>query len=178
VFRFTHAIAAAALLGACATIPETAPLPPGEFELSGRVAVRSGKEAVSGRVFWRHSDEADDLIITSPIGQGIAHLSRERDVFRLVTADQREYSAADAETLTEGALGWRLPLKGLPDWVQGRASPGRSAEVRYDAEQRLLELLQDGWRIDYEAFRDARPARLRISRDDLQIRLTVDEWAR
>ena len=178
MLRFTHAIAVAALLGACATVPESLPLPPGGFELAGRVAVRSGKEAVSGQVFWRHSDEADDLIITSPIGQGIAHLSRERDVFRLVTADQREYSAADAETLTEGALGWRLPLKGLPDWVQGRASPGRGAEVRYDAEQRLLELLQDGWRIDYEAFRDARPAKLRMSREDLQIRLTIDRWAR
>jgi outer membrane lipoprotein LolB len=178
VLRFTHAIAGAAFLGACATLPEPSPPPPGGFELSGRVAVRSGKEAVSGQVFWRHSDDADDLLITSPIGQGIARLTRERDVFRLVTADAREYSAADAETLTEDALGWRLPLKGLPDWVQGRASPGRSAAVRRDAEHRLLELLQDGWRIDYEAFRDARPARLRLSRDDLQIRLMVDRWAR
>ncbi len=147
---------------------------------SSESSVRSGKEAVSGKIFWRHSDDSDDLLITSPIGQGIARLSRERGIFRLVTADEKEFTAPDAETVTENALGWRLPLKGLPDWVQGRASPGRSAEVRRDAEHRLVELLQDGWRIDYayEALRDATPTRLRISRDDLQIRLTVDRWAK
>ena len=173
--RFALGLATAAVLGACAALPEARPPLPGGFEFSGRVAVRYGKDAASGRIFWRHSDEADELLITSPIGQGIARINRERDEYRLVAGDSKVYRAADAESLTEQALGWRLPLAGLSDWVQGRASPGRPAETLGDVATGL-ELLQDGWRVAYEEFREGRPFRLRLSREDLEIRLIVDQW--
>ena len=174
--RFAPAFALAALLGACASLPDAGRPLPGGFELSGRVAVRHGKDAASGRIFWRHSDESDELLITSALGQGIARISRERDQFRLVTGDNKEYRAADAESLTEQALGWRLPLGGLSDWVQARASPGRPVEMRGDADQGL-ELRQDGWRVAYEEFRGGRPYRMRLTREDLEIHLIVDRWA-
>jgi len=175
VFRLALAIAAAAALGACASLPEAGRPLPGGFELSGRVAVRHGKDAASGMIFWRHSDDSDELLITSPIGQGIARISRERDQFRLVTGDNREYRARDAESLTEQALGWRLPLAGLSDWVQARASPGRPVEMRGDADQGL-ELRQDGWRVAYEEFRGGKPYRMRLTREDLEIHFIVDRW--
>jgi outer membrane lipoprotein LolB len=148
---------------------------PGGFELSGRVALRHGKDATSGRFFWRHSDDSDELLITSPIGQGIARIIRERDQFRLATGDNKEYRATDAESLTEQALGWRLPLAGLSDWVQARASPGRPAEMQGDVDKGL-ELRQDGWHVLYEEFREGKPFRMRLTREDLEIRLIVDRW--
>jgi len=178
VLRIGLALAAAALLGACAALPEGPPLPAGGFELSGRVAVRHGKDGASGKIFWRHSGEFDELLITSPLGQGIARISRDRDGYRLVTGDSKEYRAADAESLTEQALGWRLPLAGLPDWVQGAAIPGRPAELRRDAAERVLELRQDGWRVEYREFRDEKPRQLLLVREDLEIRLTIDQWLR
>jgi outer membrane lipoprotein LolB len=174
VFRIALAFAAAAVLGACASLPEAGRPLPGGFELSGRVAVRYGKDAASGRVFWRHASDTDELLITSPIGQGIARISRERDQFRLVTGDNKEYRAPDAESLTEQALGWRLPLAGLSDWVQARASPGRPVEMR--DEDQGLELRQDGWRVAYEEFRGGKPYRMRLTREDLEIHLIVDRW--
>ncbi len=173
--RLALGFAAAAVLGACASLPEAGRPLPGGFDLSGRVAVRHGKDAASGKIFWRHSDDSDELLITSALGQGIARISRERDQFRLVTGDRKEYRADNAEDLTEQALGWRLPLAGLSDWVQARASPGRPAEMRGDAEQGM-ELRQDGWRVAYEEFRGGRPYRMRLTREDLQIILVVDQW--
>jgi outer membrane lipoprotein LolB len=175
VVRFALGFAAAVLLGACASLSETGLPPPGGFELSGRVAVRHGKDAASGRIFWRHSDDADELLITSPFGQGIARISRERDQFRLVTGDRKEYHAADAESLTEQALGWRLPLDGLSDWVQARASPGRPAEIRGEPDKGL-EIRQDGWHVAYEEFRGGKPFRMRLTREDVEITLVVDQW--
>ncbi len=175
MFRLALAIAAAAALGACASLPDAGSPLPGGFELSGRVAVRHGKDGASGKIFWRHSDDSDELLITSALGQGIARISRERDQFRLVTGDNKEYRAHDAESLTEQALGWRLPLAGLSDWMQARASPGRPVEIRGDADQGL-ELRQDGWRVDYEEFRGGRPSRMRLTREDLEIHLIVDRW--
>jgi outer membrane lipoprotein LolB len=118
------------------------------------------------------------MLITSPLGQGIARISRYDGEVRLVTADHKEYVASDAEALTEQALGWRLPLAGLADWVQGRADPRRPGHLIRDAQQRPSELLQDDWRVEYEYEESeiSRPSRMRISRTGLEIRLVVDRW--
>jgi len=117
------------------------------------------------------------MLLTSPVGQSVARISRDGDRYRLLTGDNKEYQARDAESLTEQALGWRLPLSGLSDWVQGRPNPDRPAEVSGAAGDGLA-IRQDGWRVAYEEFRDGRPYRLRLSRESLEIRLVVDEWAK
>jgi outer membrane lipoprotein LolB len=177
VVRLALCVATAAVLGACASLPEHGAAPPGGFELSGRVAVRNAKDSGSARIFWRHSSDADEMLITSPVGQTLARIRREGGVYRLQTGDRKEYSAPDAETLTEEALGWRLPLSGLSDWVQGRPSPDRPAEVTGRAGEGL-DIRQDGWRVAYEEFKEGRPSRMRLSREGIEIRLVVDQWSK
>jgi len=174
-----HALVAAAVLalGACASLPKpSAPVSEGGFELQGRVAVRYGSDGASGNVAWRHSRESDEMLITSFIGQGIARIRRSGGEVQLFT-DGKEHRAPDAETLTERVLGWRLPLAGLPDWVQGRPAAGGAEDVRRDASGRIVAFVQDQWKIEYQAFEDQRPSRLRLSRPNLEIRLIVDQWS-
>ena len=139
------------------------------------MAVRYGDEAASGRVTWRHSDAADELLISTPLGQGVAEITRQGGRYTLVTANGERYSAADPEQLTRDALGYPLPLAGLPDWVQGRPETGVQAATRYDGE-RLAELRQRGWVIDYSGSDERPPKRVRLTRGDLDIRLVIDEW--
>lgn len=169
---------AAHLVAGCASLaPE--PLPTDVFSIVGRVAVRYGDEAASGRVAWRHGAATDDLLISSPLGQGIAEITRRDGVYTLVTGKDERFSAADPERLTEQVLGWALPLGGLPDWVQGRAQPGSSAEPRYHG-GRLAELRQLGWTIEYSGYDEngRLPTRMRLTRGDIDIRLAIDEWQR
>jgi outer membrane lipoprotein LolB len=168
---------AAAFLGACAGIAPPQAMREGEFAVVGRVAVRYGDEAASGRVAWRHSDSDDELLISTPLGQGIAEITRRDGIYTLVTSDRQRFSAADPERLTEQALGYALPLAGLPDWLRGRPQPGVPAETRYDGRQ-LAELRQQGWMIEYLAFDDDRrlPTRLRLTRGAFDIRLAIEEW--
>ncbi len=166
------------LLAACAQLPEqpVSIAVSGDFELTGRVAIKNAGDGASGAITWRHGVDADDLFITSPIGQGIARITRAGEQVRLVTADGKSFEAADAETLTERALGWRLPLKGLPDWVQARPVAGEEAQVTKDAAGLPTEIRQSGWRIEYQAWRDGLPFRMVFLRDSLEIRLVVDRW--
>jgi len=138
--------------------------------------MRYGDEAASARVQWRHSFGADDMLITNAIGQGIARITRLRGDVTLETADSRQFQAANAESLTEQVLGWRIPLSGLPDWLRARALPGETAQTRVGADGRLLELHQNAWRIEYQEYLDERPVRLRLTRPNLEIRLIVDAW--
>ena len=165
---------AALLLASCATVPPET-LPPGSFSLVGRVAVRYGEEAASGRVAWRHSPAADELVISTPVGQGVAEITRRDGVYTLVAATGERYTATDPERLTQQVLGYAVPLDGLPDWVQGRPAPGVAAVTRYDGD-RLAELRQRGWLIDYSGSDERPPKRVRLSRGDLDIRLVIDEW--
>jgi outer membrane lipoprotein LolB len=174
--RFAHALLLGLLVAACATLPPP-PLGEGEFAVVGRVAVRYGAEAASGRVTWRHTRSADDLLIASPLGQGIAEITRRGGGYTLVTANAQRFTAADPERLTEQALGWPLPLGGLPDWLQGRSQAGGAADARYEG-NRLAELREDGWTIEYLEYDELLrlPRRLRLTRGELDIRLIIEDW--
>jgi outer membrane lipoprotein LolB len=176
VSRRLAAACAAALVSACASLPAPMPDQVSAFELSGRVAVRYGAEAASGRAEWRHAPGADDMVISTPLGQGIAELTRRGDVFTLVTADGKRHTASDAESLTESVLGWRLPLAGLPEWVRAQPMSGVPAEVQR-ADGRVSRIAQAGWIIDYLEYGDnGLPRRLRLARETLDIRLVIEAW--
>jgi outer membrane lipoprotein LolB len=168
-------VTAALALGGCAGLGLSPPGAEVEFELSGRIAVRYRDESSSGNIAWRHHAGGDELLITSSLGQGVARLVREGDAFILTGADGRERRAADAEVLTEQVLGVRLPVAGLADWVRARPAPGEF-ESRRDAQDRLIELAQSGWKIEYLEYRDGRPSRLRLLYPGIELRLAIAEW--
>jgi len=169
------AAVALSLLAACAGPSFLLPADDAEFELSGRIAARYRDDAGSGGIAWRHGARADEMLLTSPLGQGIARLVRTGDEVVLTTQDGREFRATDAEALTEQVLGFRVPLLGLADWVRGRAAPA-PAQRQLDAAGRLAWLEQSGWRIEYLEYRGDRPSRLRLTYPGLELRLAVSEW--
>ena len=124
------------LAGGCAQLQTKVPQDV-EFDLSGRLAARYGKDAFTGNIAWRHAKSADEMLITSSLGAGVARIVREGDSVVLTTAEPREYRASDAEALTEEVLGFRLPLSGLADWVRGRPSDTAAAKADYDEQGRL-----------------------------------------
>lgn len=166
-----------AALGA-AGCAELAVLPAGEqveFEFSGRIAVRYRDDASSGNVSWRHRAGGDEVLLTTPLGQGVARIVREGAVVTLTTADSRQHTAGDAETLTESVLGFRLPLAGLADWVRGRPSPG-PADAARDKDGRLTRLEQAGWAIEYLEYAGPLPSRMKLAYPGIEIRLAIGEW--
>ena len=184
VVRSLRAVAAASaaaslLLAGCAGPGFIGPAQGIEFELSGRLAVNYRNEAASGNIAWRHVTDEDELMITSQLGQGIVRIVRAGGEVTLTRSDAGEFRAPDAESLTERVLGFRLPLAGLADWVRARPAPGPVPEptlVRRDAQGRLAELEQSGWRVEYQDYAGALPSRLRLSYPGLELRLAISEW--
>lgn len=171
------AAGALVILSACAELPFLQPTAGLEFQLSGRIAVRYDDQGSSGNIAWRHRAAGDEMLITSPFGQGVARIEREGDMVTVTASDRRVYRAHDAESLTEQVLGFRVPLAGLSDWVRGKPAPGPARETR-DPRGRLSELEQDGWHIYYLAYGDGDglPARLRLVYPGLELRLAIGEW--
>jgi len=170
------AVAAALAAAGCAELTARAPGETAEFEFTARFAARYRDEAASGQFAWRHDAARDEVLISSPFGQGLARVTRRDALVTLVTADERRYTAADAESLTEQVLGFRLPLIGLADWVRARPTSGAPAQSTYDGQGRLATLEQHGWTIEYQEYEAERPARLRLRYPGLELRLAISGW--
>ncbi|MEO1766965.1 lipoprotein insertase outer membrane protein LolB [Thiobacter aerophilum] len=176
-------LSALAWLTGCATTP-----PPGmpsaglmaSFHLVGRISVRQGEQGFSGSLDWWHRPAADELQILSPLGQGVARLVRGPDGVSLTTADGVVERALEAESLTERILGLSLPLDPLAYWVQAQPAPGPLELLRRDQDGRIAALEQQGWRIEYGAWRaapgGALPGRITVEGHGLRLKLVVDAW--
>jgi len=172
--RFAALSAFAVLVAACAQLQNGAEKP--VFELTGRIAARYGAESFSGNLAWRHAERSDEMLITTPIGQGVARIVRDGEAVTLTTAEPKEYRATDAETLTEQVLGFRMPLAGLADWVRARPSGAASFKDEKSADGRLQRLEQSGWKIEYLAYDGERPSRLRLLYPGIELRLAISGW--
>jgi len=170
------AVGAALAAAGCAGLGPRAPGEAVEFEVTARFAARYNGDAASGQIAWRHDAGRDEVLISSPFGQGLARVTRVAARTTLVTADDRRYDAEDPETLTEQVLGFRLPLKGLADWVRARPAPRAPAQAERASDGRLVALQQFGWRVDYQEYESGRPSKLRLTYPGLELRLAISEW--
>ena len=180
-------VVSALSLAACAVLPTSAPEPAvlsryalDDFVIEGRFSLRQNEQNHSGRLRWKHAGGSDEVLLSSPFGQGVAEIVADARSASLTASDGKTYSAADTESLTEQVLGYRLPLSLLADWVRGRLAPEHVAER--DASGRPLTLRHEDWRVDYEYDSDAPdalPGRLFAERIGVfELRLRIDEWTR
>jgi outer membrane lipoprotein LolB len=149
------------LLCACAQAtlrpPEEA-----EFDLLGRISARYRDDGFTGNVRWRHAAGGDEMLITTPLGQGVARIVRQGDAVELKTAEGKEFRAADSESLTERVLGFRLPIEGLAEWVQGKPSPALEGR---------------GWKVEYlQRDEQNRPRLMRMTYQGVEVRFAITEW--
>ena len=171
-----RALLAAALVATACTHVELRPPEVVDFELLGRIAARYGKDAFTGNVHWRHAGGGDEMLISTPLGQGVARIVREGEAVQLTTADGKEFHAPDSESLTERTLGFRLPLEGLADWVRGQPSPDSPARLDKGPDGKLQSLEQRGWKVDYQQYERDRPALMRLTYQGIEMRLAISEW--
>lgn len=170
-------------LSGCASLGHRSPLPVqpefAPFSLNGRISISYRGERNSAGLHWSHLTQSDEILLLTPLGQTVARIVSDA---QHATLDQggQHYQAKDAETLMTQTLGWQLPLKGLHFWVLGKAAGDSPAQVEYDEQGRISVLHQAGWEVRYLSYADAKPdslpSRLQLSREDLQVKLFIDEW--
>jgi len=146
------------------------------FEFTGRISVRHGDARYVANIAWQHDAAHDEILLSSPLGQGLAELSRDATGARLRTADQRRIDAADWEGLALQAFGAELPLAMLPRWIVADAPEG----AQRDGAGRPLAFRQDGWSVDYGSYEsdaaEALPQFIAVKRADIELRMKIDAW--
>lgn len=189
------------LLGGCASLQPTAesplPIPTGnpaelnrthltqlagieQFYLQARIGIQANGKGSSGSTRWRHDQRGNDISMLSPVGGTVAKIITNSAGVMLTTNDGKVLQADDAESLTQEHLGWRLPLRGLPDWALGRPNGPLYEEMHWDSIGRITRLKQDGWEIEYPEYMEAGgyrlPKRINLRSRNLTIKLVIERW--
>jgi outer membrane lipoprotein LolB len=151
------------------------------FALGGRVAIQREAEGGQAGLRWQQRGDRFDLRIAAPLAQGTYRLEGAPERAVLTAPGGARYSAADIDTLMTTHLAWALPVSGARYWVLGVPVPGRPVtQLSLDAQGRMQDLAQDGWRISVLAYRDvggmALPSRLFLLGRDLKLRLAISNW--
>lgn len=180
------------LLAACAQLPGASsgdavtshPVRTGisSYLLTGRIAISQGQQRHAANITWRHSPARDEILLTTPLGQGIAELTRDAAGARLTTAERREFTAPDWQALAVEVFGFPLPLSALPRWLLADV-PAEALGIKYDSIGRPQRMVVDGWQVAYLDYAgadvDALPALIEMRRDGIdaiEVRLKIDEW--
>lgn len=132
---------------------------PTTFSLEGRLAIRTQANRYHVQLVWQHAQVRDEILITTPLGQGIAELTRDASGARLTMADRQQRIASDWEALSAQVFNVSLPLTGLPRWIFGHPPPATS-----------------GWKCQILSVEEGLPKQIHLERDDIELQLIVDKW--
>ena len=135
-----------------------------------------------GNFDWHETDSTVTLQLLNPLGQTLALITSAPSQATLELPNRQPLTADNVSTLMQQALGFALPVEGLRYWLQPSVAPTSQARTTPDSQnpQRLSQIEQDGWTIDYVAYADA-PAtgvkRVNLTREEppLQIKLVLDQ---
>ena len=155
-----------------------------QWDLTAKFSVSTSEGTESGSIRWILKANEERLDVLSPTGSVIAQLVLTESEARLKT-DDGESVASDAETLFKDVMNLSLPISALRFWVRGLTAPNLTLQsVKKDAEGRIIEILQDGWRLSYNGNISIEsgsnlfevPRRLNAIRNDVEIRWASTEW--
>lgn len=151
-----------------------------QFSFQGRIGVQTEGKGFSGNLHWQHDIANDDIALYSPLGGQVASIKKTEDKVTLEDANGHSMSAVDAETLTQNALGWRLPITGLADWALGRPTNSPIQASTWDEQGLLRTLKQDGWNIEYQNYTENNghflPSKILLKSEKVNLKLLVEQW--
>jgi outer membrane lipoprotein LolB len=159
--------------------------PRAHFGLRGRIAIQRGAEGAQAQLSWTQRADTWDLRLVAPLGQGSVRLEGMPGAVVLSTPDGARYRASDVDALMKTHLRWSLPVAGARYWILGLPVPGHPVgQLSLDAEGRLRDLAQDGWRISVLEYQNAPaepgglvlPRRLFLLGKDVQLRIVITAW--
>jgi outer membrane lipoprotein LolB len=151
-----------------------------QFSMQGRIGVQTNGKGFSGSLQWQHNNAEDNIDLYSPLGSQVASIKKTPDQVTLTDSSGKRFSAADAETLTQQTLGWKLPLTGLSDWSIGRPTQSPIQNSTWNEQGLLTNLEQDGWKIEYDNYQQQGaymlPGKIFLKSDQLNLKLLVEKW--
>jgi len=179
-----------ALLSACSTTPPTDLVPTQvnnvneaqAWEIQGKLAVTTSEDKFSTNLYWLHSQDSNEIKLTTMLGTTVLSLSTAKGMAHL-DVDGNVYQHKDAQQLLTQVTGWSIPIDDLPLWITGQVGQNNLI-LSQDAQNRprsLITLNQSpAWQVEFVSWQTQSGAELpkliKLQRGELKLKLQVNQW--
>jgi len=152
-----------------------------EFDFRGRIAVSAGGDGFNGKFSWYQDEDAFRATVSGPLGIGTVLIEGDERLVEVTDKDDVKTVLDDVEADLYVRYGWTIPVESLRYWALGIPDPRVPAETSFNAAGELTELMQRGWTVAVDGYREAgggqpMPRRLTASNTDTKVRLVIDRW--
>ncbi|PZQ18230.1 MAG: outer membrane lipoprotein LolB [Rhodanobacter denitrificans] len=151
-----------------------------DWALTARLGVSDGRDSGSGTLNWTQQGSQYRFQVHAPV-TGKTWELRGDDGYAELSGLRAEVLRGDgAEALLREALGWRVPVAQLVDWVRAlRAGP--AAQISFRDDGLPQEIREAGWTVrylDYDQADPPMPRKLFAEQGDYRVRLAIQRWQR
>lgn len=150
------------------------------WTINGRLAVSNGTESWYLDLSWQQQGDAYVIKLIGPLGAGQIQLHGDQSGVVLDDGKHRPQYADDAESLLYEHTGLKIPVAGMLFWVRGIPDPQMSSGSLDLLAGKLKQLQQGGWQLQFRHYQQVNdtvlPQKLFMQRDDLEVRLVIDQW--
>ncbi|MBV9575087.1 MAG: outer membrane lipoprotein LolB [Gammaproteobacteria bacterium] len=182
-----------AILSGCATIAPSSTSQPipwknraarlmqiNRWQLSGKIAVQTAKDAGSATVNWIQNQNTFNLSLLGPLGASSLKMIGGPGQVTLQTSEGKIYTANSPEQLLAQQWGFDVPVSYINYWIRGLPVPGIAAQTQFDTYGRLTNLVQQNWRVQFLSYTRANgielPSRISIVSSALKVKIIVYQW--
>ena len=147
------------------------------WELSGKLALRDGDTADSGKIRWQQHQDATRMTVSGPFGVAATNIVSDGQTVMVTRDDTRyTYNAQDMDT----KRGWVLPINALAYWVKGMPAPQLRVQEMHTEGGELKQLQQGDWHLSYTSYQQFGnhnlPTKMEIQKDNVWGRLVIKTW--
>ena len=118
------------------------------WSANGRISIIQDQENWYAKFFWQQQHDDFQISFTGPLGETELQVSQINKHIVLQTPSLKR-SSNDLEQLIYQETGWKFPVSSLKYWLQGQANPAINADINYDEQQQISDIVQSGWHIRY-----------------------------
>jgi len=148
-----------------------------QWSFDGKIGITTPKDSMAGFIQWKQQQDAFDIYVTGPLGQGSTRIQGTAQQATL-TQGGKVHTGVNPQEMIYQQLGWFFPLKNLPFWLKGKQAPFSSAQIELK-DGKLAKLEQDLWSVEfqrYDPYYDL-PERIKIRQGKWKFLIVVKNWS-
>jgi outer membrane lipoprotein LolB len=178
------------LLGGCVSRPDVNLAPvkvhhveqATAWEMQGKLAVSTPQDKFSTNLYWLHTENKDELRLTTMLGTTVMSLS-SGEQGAVLLLDGKTYRDDNPEQLLNRLSGWSIPIALLPQWITGQLSP-KDRVLSRDSEQRPQAVQSyfghPPWQVTFKTWQTQSgaqlPKLLELTRKDIRLKIQISQW--
>ncbi|WP_415893321.1 lipoprotein insertase outer membrane protein LolB [Neptuniibacter sp. PT8_73] len=149
-----------------------------DWEASGKIGIRTPEDSQSASLKWLQEGSDYQIDIRGPWGQGGASIAGNPQEVIVDIAGEGTFTGTNPEQILHQQWGWALPVSDIFWWIRGLPSP----HSQYDqtvVDERLAQLTQQDWKIEYLRYNQQTPAlptKMRLQFRDLKVTIVIKTW--